>query len=125
MPNRRATTAIAVAAALLATATGGVAMASGGGRSAHAGSSGGGDSTTPIKHLVVLFQENVSFDHYFGTYPHAANPASEPAFHAAPGTPTRRTLFHRLITRRGARTYTMPPWQRMLSRPRRCSRSDR
>ncbi len=28
---------------------------------------------TPIKHLVVIFQENVSFDHYFGTYPEAAN----------------------------------------------------
>src|SRR5579863_1035765 len=28
-------------------------------------------TTTPIKHLVVIFQENVSFDHYFGTYPHA------------------------------------------------------
>jgi phospholipase C len=27
---------------------------------------------TPIKHVVVIFQENVSFDHYFGTYPHAA-----------------------------------------------------
>ena len=26
---------------------------------------------TPIKHIVVIFQENVSFDHYFGTYPHA------------------------------------------------------
>ena len=26
---------------------------------------------TPIKHLIVIFQENVSFDHYFGTYPHA------------------------------------------------------
>ena len=26
---------------------------------------------TPIKHLVVIFQENVSFDHYFGTYPRA------------------------------------------------------
>src|SRR4051812_23656674 len=24
---------------------------------------------TPIQHLVVIFQENVSFDHYFGTYP--------------------------------------------------------
>ena len=29
-------------------------------------------SRTPIKHVVVIFQENVSFDHYFGTYPHAA-----------------------------------------------------
>jgi phospholipase C len=28
-------------------------------------------TTTPIKHVVVIFQENVSFDHYFGTYPHA------------------------------------------------------
>jgi len=24
--------------------------------------------TTPIKHLVVIFQENISFYHYFGTY---------------------------------------------------------
>jgi phospholipase C len=30
-------------------------------------------TTTPIKHVVVLFDENVSFDHYFGTYPNAAN----------------------------------------------------
>ncbi len=30
-------------------------------------------TTTPIKHLVVIFDENVSFDHYFGTYPKAAN----------------------------------------------------
>jgi phospholipase C len=33
---------------------------------------------TPIKHLVVIFQENVSFDHYFGTYPYAANTSGEP-----------------------------------------------
>ena len=25
----------------------------------------------PIKHLVVIFNENISFDHYFGTYPNA------------------------------------------------------
>ncbi|HKK14433.1 MAG TPA: alkaline phosphatase family protein, partial [Gammaproteobacteria bacterium] len=35
-------------------------------------------TATPIKHVVVIFQENVSFDHYFATYPHAANPAGEP-----------------------------------------------
>ena len=57
----------------------------------------GGDSddfktATPIKHLVVIFQENVSFDHYFGTYPHAANPAGEPAFHAKEGTPRVNNL---------------------------------
>ena len=44
-------------------------------------------TTTPIKHLVVIFQENVSFDHYFATYPKAANPAGEPAFTAAANTP--------------------------------------
>jgi phospholipase C len=26
---------------------------------------------TPIKHVVVIFQENISYDHYFGTYPNA------------------------------------------------------
>ena len=31
----------------------------------------GFSTKTPIKHVVVIFQENVSFDHYFGTYPHA------------------------------------------------------
>jgi phospholipase C len=35
-------------------------------------------STTPIKHLVVIFQENVSFDHYFGTYPNATNTSGQP-----------------------------------------------
>ena len=33
----------------------------------------GAATTTPIQHLVVIYQENVSFDHYFGTYPSAAN----------------------------------------------------
>ena len=33
----------------------------------------GPSTRTPIKHLVVIFQENVSFDHYFGTYPNAQN----------------------------------------------------
>jgi phospholipase C len=43
-------------------------------------------TATPIKHLVVIFQENVSFDHYFATYPRAANPPGEPTFTALPGT---------------------------------------
>src|SRR5690349_9720451 len=29
--------------------------------------------TTKIKHVVVLFGENISYDHYFGTYPQATN----------------------------------------------------
>jgi hypothetical protein len=46
----------------------------------------GPGTATPIKHLVVIFQENISFDHYFGTYPHAANTGGQP-FTALPGTP--------------------------------------
>lgn len=57
-----------------------------------------GDTTTPIKHIVVVFQENVSFDHYFGTYPLATNPANEPAFHAKHGTPTVNGLTQELLT---------------------------
>jgi len=44
-------------------------------------------TATPIQHLVVIFDENISFDHYFGTYPVATNPKGEPQFHAAPNTP--------------------------------------
>ena len=36
-------------------------------------------TATPIKHLVVIFDENVSFDHYFGTYPFAANTDGPPS----------------------------------------------
>jgi phospholipase C len=55
------------------------------------------DTNTPIKHLVVIFQENVSFDHYFGTYPNALNPPGEPAFHAKKGTPTVNGLSAALL----------------------------
>jgi phospholipase C len=49
------------------------------------------NTTTPIKHLVVIFQENVSFDHYFGTYPKAANTSGQ-WFHAAGNTPSVNNL---------------------------------
>jgi len=48
---------------------------------------------TPIKHVVVIFQENVSFDHYFGTYPHAFNLPGETPFHAKADTPESNTLL--------------------------------
>jgi phospholipase C len=48
------------------------------------------DTTTPIKYLVVIFQENVSFDHYFATYPNAANLSGEPAFFHSELDCTRR-----------------------------------
>jgi phospholipase C len=41
---------------------------------------------TPIKHVVVIFGENISFDHYFGTYPQAAN-TDGTKFTPAPNTP--------------------------------------
>jgi phospholipase C len=42
---------------------------------------------TPIKHVVIIFQENASFDHYFATYPNAKNTDGTP-FHAREDTPT-------------------------------------
>ncbi len=45
------------------------------------------EPSTPIQHLVILFDENVSFDHYFGTYPHATNPPGAPRFDPLPDTP--------------------------------------
>jgi len=49
-------------------------------------------TATPIKHLVVLFGENRSFDHYFATYPNAANPQGEIPFIARQGTPAVNNL---------------------------------
>lgn len=55
-------------------------------------------ASAAIKHVVVIFGENVSFDHYFATYPTAANPAGEPPFTAAAGTPTPDGLNGTLLT---------------------------
>ncbi|MDX6461667.1 MAG: phospholipase, partial [Acidobacteriaceae bacterium] len=56
-------------------------------------------TATPVKHLVVIFDENISFDHYFGTYPNALNPPHEPAFKALPGTPSVNGLTPTLLQR--------------------------
>ena len=52
---------------------------------------------TPIKHIVVIYGENESFDHYFGTYPFAENPKvlafPEPRFVADDDTPSANTLL--------------------------------
>jgi phospholipase C len=63
--------------------------------------SGGGVAYIPIgdvQHIVVIFGENVSFDHYFGTYPIAVNRAGEPPFTAAAGTPVPDGLSGTLLT---------------------------
>ena len=49
-------------------------------------------TATPIKHLVVIFNENRSLDHYFATYPHATNPPGQPIFKAARNTPKLNNL---------------------------------
>jgi phospholipase C len=54
-------------------------------------------ASTPIEHVVVIFPENISFDHYFGTYPHALNPPGEPQFNALPGTPAVNGLSNGLL----------------------------
>ncbi|NEA21084.1 phospholipase C [Actinomadura bangladeshensis] len=52
---------------------------------------------TPIEHLVVIYGENISFDHYFGTYPKATNTDGTP-FHVAAHTPDVNGLTRRLLT---------------------------
>jgi phospholipase C len=54
--------------------------------------------TTPIQHVVVIFGENISFDHYFATYPKAVNPPGQPKFFALPGTPAVNGLTGTLLT---------------------------
>jgi phospholipase C len=82
---------IAAAAALPAQAatTGAVAPSS---LAAEANAADSLATATPIKHLVVIYDENVSFDHYFATYPTATNPSGEPRFTALSGTTTPNNL---------------------------------
>ena len=58
-------------------------------------------TTTPIEHVVVIYSENISFDHYFGTYPNALNKDGEklqgsdkeaPKFTAKKDTPKANNL---------------------------------
>jgi phospholipase C len=56
-------------------------------------------TATPIRHLVVIFNENRSFDHYFATYPNAANPPGEILFKASDRTPAVNNLANaKLLT---------------------------
>ena len=62
--------------------------------------------STPIQHLVVIFQENVSFDHYFGTYPFASNPEGQPPFYAYQSTPSVNGLSPAFMTNNANATNT-------------------
>ncbi len=102
---------IAVLAAATCATGGGVAMAA-----SHSATharrparvkSGRGNPRTPIRHVVVIYQENVSFDHYFGTYPHAANTDGQ-TFHAVRRTPAVDGLLP-------ATAHSLPPGLRHRS----------
>ena len=86
MARKRVFSLLAAALALIAVSAVAVAQASSSGHSRPSVPqpaqrlSGRGrrretSTATPIKHLVVIFDENISFDHYFGTYPYATNPS--------------------------------------------------
>ena len=88
----RRASVVATVAALLAG--GAAATAAAASTAAPAAFKGAHGTATPIKHVVVIFQENVSFDHYFGTYPSATNTSGQP-FTAKPGTPDRQRAHGR------------------------------
>ena len=92
MSMSRSTTALVL---VLCAATTRVAVADDG--AARRSRRDDGETQTPVKRLVVIFQENVSFDHYFATYPRAANPAGGPRFTARPDTPSVNGLNDSLL----------------------------
>ncbi|MFE2374458.1 phospholipase C [Streptomyces sp. NPDC059398] len=106
-PGRRAIRWGACAGAAALAVLGGPAPAS---ANPHGqGHHGGGHpipTATPVKHLVVIFQENVSFDHYFGTYPKAAN-TDGTKFTADRHTPkTVNTLSNAGLLKKNPNQYT-------------------
>ena len=57
-------------------------------------------TATPIKHMVVIFDENNAFDHYFGTYPYAQPNLDGSVYFGAPKeeTPLVNGLTPTLLT---------------------------
>jgi len=84
-----------IGAGLSLVALGAAPLAAGGATAA--ASAHNRSTASPIKHLVVIFQENVSFDHYFGTYPNATNTSGQP-FTPAPHTKQVNGLTQELLT---------------------------
>src|SRR3954464_4203405 len=92
--TRRTWVAGSVVAALgLAGAASGIATLGGGDAPVAAAPT---TTTTPIKHVVVIFGENISFDHYFGTYPRATNDSGPPIY-TSPSTPAVDGLTDALL----------------------------
>ena len=78
------------------------------------GSARAASPTTPIEHVVVIFQENVSFDHYFATYPSAKN-TDGTKFSATAGTPSVNGLTPALLST------SNPNWNGTFGQPFRLS----
>ena len=70
-------------------------------------------TATPIKHLVIIFQENRPFDHYFGTYPIAQNNPGETPFKAKKNTPVINGFTEALLTQNQnfVQPFRLSPWQ--------------
>lgn len=73
----------------------------------------------PIRHVVVIIDENVSFDHYFATYPQAANLPGETVFNARPGTPSVNGLSSGLISGNpnSTKPFRIPRSRQLLCNP--------
>ena len=71
-------------------ALGGLTLAGG------AGAAGPAANPTPIQHVIVIMQENRSFDHYFGTFPGADGIPAGTCLPNKPGDPSAgcRVPFH-------------------------------
>ncbi|TCR15191.1 alkaline phosphatase family protein [Streptomyces sp. BK205] len=61
-------------------------------------------TATPIKHVVVIYDENISFDHYFATYPKAAN-TDGTRFTAAKHTPKADNLLSAGLLKKNPNLY--------------------
>ncbi len=97
MKISRAKSGLTVLSALLLAGGGVLGAAASTAASADEVTSISANTTTPIKHLVVIFGENVSFDHYFGTYPYAANPSGEVKFTPSKSTPSVNGLYNDVV----------------------------
>jgi phospholipase C len=86
-----------ISKSMIAAAVASIVMAAGVAAPAYANKDNSASTKTPIKHLVIIFGENESFDHYFGTYPKAKN-TEQPIFNAEPDTPGVNGLSAGMLT---------------------------
>jgi phospholipase C len=101
----RRTLAALAASTIIAGALAAPSFADNDGNNRGPGKNNGPQAATPIKHVVIIFGENVSFDHYFATYPFATNQLTPAAkfpggalFNAKDDTPSVNGLTSELLT---------------------------